>query len=152
MSLPERIAAAEEAYRLATHDTGRLRAMRRLTYRCADPDERCTLLDVIDTGTVELGVILHTKRYKYSDAQNLARTNASGRESNTYDGRNHHREHYFFLEESALNYPDDVPLQSLSLQCDHVLAYLLTAAEFRDDLASDTQEVRIRGDLTRYGV
>lgn len=152
MSKLEREAVAEATYRALTQDTARLRNMRRLQYRCANPERRCLLLDAIDTGADGLGVILHQNRYKYSEAENLKRTNAAGRKRNTYDGNNHHVEHYFFLERSALNYPDDNPPMSVQLSCDHVLGYQLYAKEFHADLASDTREVRIRGDLTRYGV
>lgn len=133
-----------ELYR-ALYASGRLPQLRRLTYRCATP-ARCLLLDAVET---PLGVLLHQRRYKMSEPVNLARSSASGREKNTYDGGNHWRERTYYREQSALEYPDDTPPPVLEVTCDHVLAYALSAPEFRDDWQAGRAEVLMRPDGSR---
>lgn len=123
----------------------RLSSLRRLTYRCHAA--RCLLLDVVDT---PVGVLIHQKRYKYSDEQNLQRSSAAGRAANTLDGNNHWRAHSYFIETSALANAERAGRTDVS--CDHVLGYPLTAATFWTDWKSDTTEVRVRVDHTRYAV
>ncbi|MFD6676070.1 hypothetical protein ACFWDA_17085 [Rhodococcus zopfii] len=127
--------------------TGRLPQLRRLTYRC--DTNRCLLLDVVDT---PLGVLLHQKRFKYSEVENLARSNAAGRERNTFDGDRKWMPRTYFLQSSALAYPDDRPAMSQDVSCDHVLAYQLTASDFRDDWQAGRAEIRVRVDGSRYAV
>lgn len=133
-----------ELYR-ALMVSGRLPQIRRLTYRCATP-ARCLLLDAVDT---PLGRLLHQRRYKYSDRENMARSSASGREKNTYDGGNHWRERTYYLEQSALAYPDDTPPPQLGITCDHVLDHLLTASDFHTDWDAGRAVVLIRPDGSR---
>lgn len=135
---------ADDLYR-ALLTSGRLTELRRLTYRCAA--RRCLLLDAVET---PLGVVLHQTRHKYSEPENLRRSSEAGRNANTYDGANHWRPRTYFLERSALAYPDDRPTPQLEITCDHVLGYLLTAPEYRDDWAERHAEVRVRPDCSRF--
>ena len=96
--------------------------------------------------------MLHQTRYKYSDEQNERRSSASGRERNTYDGATHWRERTYYLEQSALAHPDDRPTPQLGVTCDHVLQYLVTAPEFRDDWQARHAEIRVRPDGSRYAL
>lgn len=136
----------DDLYR-ALLTSGRLSELRRLTYRC--DSGRCLLLDTVET---PLGVLLHQKRYKYSEVENLARSNASGRARNTFDGDRKWKPSTFFLESSALGYPDDTPAPRLGLSCDHVLDYPLSASDFRDDWEAGRAEVRVRVDGSRCAV
>lgn len=135
---------AEDLYR-ALLTSGRLPGLRRLTYRCTAA--RCLLLEAVET---PLGVVVHQTRYKYSEAENLARSSESGRAANTYDGRNHWRERTYYLKQSALSWPDDPGGQELT--CDHVLGHLLTAADFQRDWRAGHATVRLRPDGSRYSV
>lgn len=125
--------------------SARLPHLRRLTYRCAT-SARCLLLDAVET---PLGVLLHQRRYKYSEPENLARSSESGRRMNTYDGGAHWKERTYFLEQSALAYPDDSPPPQLGLTCDHVLDHLLTARDFHGDWGTRPSVVLIRPDGSR---
>ncbi|REF30632.1 hypothetical protein [Calidifontibacter indicus] len=138
---------AAELYR-ALLGSDRLPTLRRMTYRCATKD-RCLLLDAVET---PLGTVLHQTRYKYSPAENEKRSSASGRAKNTFDGVNHWRERTYYIGESALAYPDDLPSPQLGVSCDHVLEYLLAATEFRDDWSAGRVEIRVRADGSRYAV
>jgi hypothetical protein len=146
------VSDADELYR-ALLQSEALKERRRLQYRC---ERRCLLLDAIDAGP--LGVVVHQNRYKLSTEQNLRRSNEDGRRANTYDGANHWRERSYFLEQSALAWPDDEPQPRLSLQCDHVgvLAdgtnLTITAQAYRDDWNRGHAEVIVRRDGSRYAV
>lgn len=124
----------------------RLPHLRRLTYRCATP-ARCLLLDAVET---PLGLLLHQRRYKYSEAENEARSSESGRRKNTYDGASHWRERTYYLEQSALAYPDDTPAPHLGITCDHVLDHLLSARSFHDDWGAGHAVVLVRPDRSTY--
>ncbi|WP_454778104.1 hypothetical protein [Georgenia muralis] len=128
--------------------SGRLRTLRRLTYRCATTD-RCLLLEAVDV--TPLGVLLHQRRYKYSPAENERRSSEAGRARNTYDGANHWRERSYFIETSALAYPEDRDMH-LGVSCDHVLDYMLTGAEFVRDWEAGHAEVRVQSDGSRYAI
>lgn len=150
MTEPE--AEALALYMALTGTTGRLKSLRRIQYRCAS--HRCLMLDAIETPR---GVLLHQKRYKYSPAENEARSNEDGRRANTEGGvlgaeagLNKWLERTYFIGQSALAYPEDIPEPALEITCDHVLAYRLSAPEFERDITGDTREVRIRHDLSRY--
>lgn len=125
----------DDLYR-ALLTSGRLSELRRLTYRCRA--HRCTLLDAVET---PLGIVCHQTRYKYSPGENARRSNAEGRAKNTADGDRHWIPHTYFLESSALAYPDDTPTRRLDVTCDHVLAHPLTAPDFRRDWDAGTTEV-----------
>lgn len=144
---------AGDLYAALLADPGRLRAMRRMQYRCPS---RCLLLDAIELGET---VLLHQKRFKNSEPVNLRRSNEAGRAANTYDGRNHWREQSYFIEQSALAHPEDRPTPRLSLQCDHVGVrpdvgddLTLMAPDFHADWRAGHAEVRIRPDGTRYAI
>lgn len=137
---------AAELYR-ALMVSGRLPGTRRLTYRCAA--HRCLLLDAVET---PIGIVLHQTRYKYSEGENTQRSSEAGRARNTYDGATHWRERTYYIEQSALAHPDDQPTPQLGVTCDHVLEYLVTATEFRDDWSAGHAEVRVRADRSRYTV
>lgn len=130
------------------NDPNRLRVLRRMQYRC-DNERHCLLLDVIETS---LGTLLHQNRYKYSEAENEQRSSESGRRKNTYDGENHWQERTYFVEQSALAHPDDLPTPILGVSCDHVLDHALLATDFRDDWSARRAEVRVRRDGSRYAV
>jgi hypothetical protein len=140
---------AEDLYR-ALLTTGRLPVLRRLTYRCVP--RRCLLLDAVDT---PLGIVLHQTRYKYSEPENLRRSNAAGRARSTYDDNNHWRERTYYLADSPLSDPEGhrlTPELALEARCDHVLSFVLTAPGFRDDWDARHAEFRVRPDQSRYAV
>ena len=141
----------ETLYRALTAEPGRLKAVRRLQYRCP---KRCQLLDAIEVpGTI----LLHQKRFKNSDAVNQQRSNEAGRAKNTFDGDRHWLPRTYFIEVSALAHPED-PRMRLSLQCDHVGVLgdgddlTLSGADFHADWDARRAEVRVRPDGTRYAV
>lgn len=102
-------------YEALAADNGRMKDRRRLSYWCAV--DRCLLLDAVDVlGTT----LLHQKRFKQSDWVKDARSNAAGRAANTLDGGNHWQPRSYYLEQSALLHPEDVPLPVLEVQCDHI--------------------------------
>lgn len=136
----------DDLYR-ALLTSGRLPQLRRLTYRCAT--NRCLLLDVVDT---PLGVVLHQKRFKHSESENLARSNAAGREHNTFDGDRKWMPRTYFLESSALSILDGTRTPSQGLSCDHVLDRPLAAVDFHDDWQAGHAEIRVRVDGSRYAV
>lgn len=136
-------ALAERLYRAAIN---RPAGVPRLQYRCTT--ERCLLLDVIPLP--DGNAVLHQLRYKYSPEQNDQRSSESGRQANTYDGENHWRERTYLLSQSALRFPEDGRMSGQQITCDHVLAYLLSATEFRDDLTAGHALVAVRPDGTRY--
>ena len=135
---------AENLYR-ALVNTGKRSAGRRLTYRCLN--RRCMLLDAIET---PMGILLHQPRHKYTEAVNQARSNEAGRKHNTLDGNRRWKERSYFIEFSALN--GSLRSAGCDLSCDHVLAYMLTGAEFRKDWDAGHSEVRVRLDHSRYVV
>lgn len=146
MSAPD----PETLYRALTADPGRPRTLRRLQYRCP---ERCQLLDAIDiSGTV----LLHQKRFKQSDAVNRKRSSDAGRAKNTFDGNNHWKPRTYFIDSSALAYPNDTPTPRLAI--DHVGVLpdgnelTLSAIDFHTDWDAGHAEVRVRSDGTRYAV
>lgn len=107
--------SAETLYSALLSDGQRLGELRRLQYRCEN--RRCQLLDaiaVVDT------ILLHQKRFKYSNDVNARVSNEAGRKANTYDGANHWYPRTYFVGESALAYPEDGPAMRLGIQCDHV--------------------------------
>lgn len=132
--------------------SGRLAELRRLTYRCTVA--RCLLLDVVET---PLGVVLHQKRFKNSSEVNQRRSNAAGRAKNTLDGDRRWKPRTYFLQQSALSWPDDAA-GGQSLQCDHVgvLAdggdLILRSVDFAADWQARHTEVRVRPDGTRYAL
>lgn len=143
---------AESLYVSLIGDPTRLRGLRRLQYRCS---QRCLLLDAIELpGTV----LLHQKRYKYSADLNEARSSDAGRAKNTFDGANHWRPRTYFIESSALAYPDDRPTPRLGIQCDHVGAtatgaeVTLLAPDFQSDWRAGHTDVTVRNDGTRFAV
>jgi hypothetical protein len=150
VSLPD----AEALYLALIGSPERLRNLRRLTYWCDRQDGRCLLLDAV---AVDATVLLHQKRYKYSDAVNERRSSEAGRARNTFDGQTHWKPRTYWIGQSALAYPDDVGSQ-LSIQCDHVgvrpdgSEVTLTARDFRDDWLAGHAEVRIRADGTRFAI
>lgn len=131
----------------------RLPHLRRLTYRCATP-ARCLLLDVVET---PLGILLHQRRFKQSDAINRARSNESGRASNTTDGDRHWKPRTYWLAQSALRFrtdPDVIGGEAglQDVHCDHVggeAAVLLTADEFATDWEAAHAVVLVRPDGSR---
>ena len=133
-------------------DPARLRGLRRMQYRCAD---RCLLLDAV---AVLETILLHQKRYKNSGAVNQRRSNAAGRANNTSDGDNHWKPSTYFIESSALAYPDDTPPLQLGIQCDHIGVLVdgngltLSAPDFHADWAAGHAEITVRRDGTRYAV
>ena len=139
---------ADALYVALIGDTARLRDLHRLQYRCHSGD-RCLLLDVV---VLPDDVLLHQKRYKYSDSENAARSSESGRRRNTYDGENHWRARTYFIGTSALAHPEDDGLQQLGLTCDHILEYSLLPSEFHADLRARHSEVRLRPHGTRFVV
>jgi hypothetical protein len=143
----------EALYVALRGDTKRLGIARRLTYWCST--ERCMLLDAIEVGET---VLIHQKRFKTSPEINDRRSSEAGRARNTFDGENHWKPRTYWIESSALAYPDDRPPMRLSVQCDHVGPLptnddvTLTAPDFRDDWQAGHTEVRVRSDGTRYAV
>lgn len=137
---------AEALYVAVINEPGRLRTIRRLQYRCTAVD-RCLLLDAIDT---PLGVLLHQKRFKNSDALNQQRSNEAGRAKNTFDGDRHWKPRTFYIEQSALAL-DDADGATLEVLCDHVMAQIKPSA-FAHDWTAGLAEVRVRADGTRYAV
>jgi hypothetical protein len=131
----------------------RLRRLRRLTYWC-NREERCLLLDAVAVGEA---ILLHQKRFKFSEAVNEQRSNEAGRARNTYDGRDHWMPSTYWLEQSALALLDE-PKSKLEVQCDHVGPLPggghvhLTALGFHDDWHAGHSEVRVRADGTRFPV
>lgn len=142
MSLPD----ATTLYDALRADNTRLGALRRLTYRCP---HRCLLLDAV---AVAETVLVHQKRYKYSEDENLARSNDAGRAANTYDGANHWRERTYWIGQSALAHPEDTPAPRLGITCDHVLDHQLLATDFHADWSAGHADVVIRPDGSRYAV
>lgn len=132
-----------EALHAALVSTGRIKSLRRLTYRCHA--RRCLLLEAVDTPE---GVLVHQKRYKLSPTVNEATSTAEGRAANTEDGRNHWRAQTYWLSTSALRW-DDLPQAGQSLECDHVLSHLLTAPQFTADWEAGHSDIRVRGDGSR---
>ncbi len=97
----------ESIYVALIGDPARMRNLRRIRYRCSD---RCLLLDavaVVDT------ILIHQKRYKHSDVVNQRRSSPAGRAKNTIDGDNHWKPSTYYIETSALNYPNDRPTPRL---------------------------------------
>ena len=86
----------EALYVALIGDPRRLSGLRRLRYWCAR--ERCLLLDAIEVANT---VLMHQKRYKYSQAENASRSSDPGRRANTYDGENHWKAHTYFIGTSA---------------------------------------------------
>lgn len=129
--------------------SGRIADLRRLTYRCAS--RRCLLLDVIET---PMGTLLHQKRFKNSHEVNLRRSNEAGRAANTEDGNNHWKPRTYFLDVSALSWPEGAQ----SIQCDHVGVLsdggdlVLRGADFAADWRAGHVEVSVRPDGSRYAV
>lgn len=144
----------EALYVALMGDPTRLRALRRLTYRCADR-KRCLLLDAV---AVAETILFHQKRFKNSNEVNQRRSNEAGRSKNTFDGDRHWMPRSYFIGQSALAYPDGNPTPRQSLQCDHVgvLAdgndLTLSARDFHTDWRDGHAEVIVRGDGTRYAV
>jgi hypothetical protein len=128
------------------------RIERRLQYRCTS---RCLLLDAIEAGE---SVLLHQKRYKNSDEINLRRSNEAGRARNTFDGDNHWKPRSYWIGQSALAHPEDLPEPRISLQCDHVgvlpdgSELTLRASAFHEDWRAGHAEVRVRSDGSRFSV
>lgn len=143
---------ADVVYIALIGDTRRLAGLRRLTYRCP---ERCLLLDAVEVGET---VVLHQKRYKYSDGINLDRSSEAGRQRNTYDGREHWMARSYWIGSSALEFPDDVSGVGVAVQCDHVGVMpnggvvVLSAEAFQSDWSAGHAEVRVRRDGTRFSV
>jgi len=108
--------------------------LHRLTYRCRN---RCLLLDAIETPA---GIVLHQKRYKFSDGLNASRSSADGRRVNTYDGDDHWKAHTYFLSSSALAFPDGLGV--LGVQCDHFIGSV-SPAEFQADWGSGVSEITL---------
>lgn len=142
---------AAELYR-AVMVSGRLPALRRLTYRCHA--RRCLLLDAVET---PLGVVCHQIRFKQSDGVNEARSSATGRAKNTFDGNNHWRPRTYYVDVSALAWPQTTGSR-LSVQCDHVgvlsdgSPVVVTAQEFEEHWQAGHTEIRMRADGSRYAV
>jgi len=142
----------ESIYVALIGDPARMRNLRRIRYWCSD---RCLLLDavaVVDT------ILIHQKRYKHSDVVNQRRSSPAGRAKNTTDGDNHWKPSTYFIETSALNYPNDRPTPRLGVQCDHVgvtadgSVLTLSAPDFHADWQEGHSEIIMRRDGTRYAV
>lgn len=145
---------AELLYTALVSDGKRLGSLRRLQYRCAA--EGCLLLDAVDVGGA---ILLHQKRYKNSPDVNERRSNSAGRARNTFDGATHWKPRTYWIESSALAYPDDQPQMRLSVQCDHVGVrpgggddVTLSARGFHDDWNARHAEVRLRADGSYFAV
>lgn len=139
---------AAALYEALLADGSRLSSVRRLQYRCPS---RCLLLDAIEVGGT---ILLHQNRYKLSPGHNEARSSASGRAANTFDGATHWKPRTYWITDSALAYPD-TPSMRLQLQCDHVGVdpdASLTAVDFAEDWTAGATEVTNRHDGSRFTV
>lgn len=136
----------ETLYTALISEPDRLAALRRMQYRCPS---RCLLLDAL--ALPDGDILLHQKRYKYSDGINRERSSEEGRAKNTFDGDRHWKPPgSYYIGSSALNLTD-AEGATLGIQCDHVLVQL-KPSEFRSDWDKGHAEVRIRADGTRYAL
>jgi hypothetical protein len=124
-----------------------------MQYRCSA--HRCLLLDAI---AIMDTILLHQQRYKHSESVNQCRSNAAGRTRNTFGEGTHWKPRSYFIGNSALAHPDDIPPQQLAIQCDHVgvtpngaIATLL-ATDFHSDWQAGHTEIAMRRNGTRYAV
>jgi hypothetical protein len=144
--------SADQLYVALLSDGHRVGSLRRLQYRCHS-FSRCLLLDAV---AVSGTILLHQKRFKQSEQVNRQRSSEAGRRANAYDGATHWKPRTFFIDQSALAHPDDIPTPRLPVQCDHVGvlpdggAVTLSATGFHADWNAGHREVIFRSDGSRY--